>query len=118
MKYFTHHHDLGDDEQLEVQVRYRKDHGVSWYHGKPYKRGLVLDFTPCRLHRGDGYVTKTYTLGDNRGQIIFLEELKRQSDKKGQGVAAFVQANIERIVEAGATQDWAGVAAIMREHYA
>ena len=118
MKYYTTHVPLQGDEQLEIQVRYRKESGVSWYHGRQYKRGLVLDFTPVRITQGDGYQSKGYTLGDDRGRIIFLEDWKRQSDKKGQVVAAFVAANIDRIAEAAAAQDWDQVVEIMREHYA
>lgn len=118
MKYFQHQHDLPTGETLEIQVRYRKDHGTSWYHGQPYKRGLVLDFTPVKIERYNGYASKTSLLGDDRGRIIFLEDLKRQSDKKGKAVAAFVEANIERIAAAGAAQDWSGVVAIIREYYA
>ena len=117
MKYFQHQHDLPEGETLEIQVRYRKDHGVSWYHGHAYKRGLVLDFTPVKIERCNGYLSKTAVLGDGQGRIIFLEELKRQSNKKGNAVADFVKANIDRIAEAGANQDWNGVINIMREHY-
>lgn len=118
MNYFTHQHDLPNGETLEIQVRYRKDKGVSWYHGQPYKRGLVLDFTPVKIDQRNGYLCKTHILGDERGRIIFLEELKRQSNKKGKEVAAFVEANIQRLAEAGAKQDWDRVITIMREHYA
>ena len=118
MNYFQHQHDLPTGETLEIQVRYRKDHGVSWYDGHAYKRGLVLDFTPVKIARYNGYVSKTSLLGDDRGRIIFLEDLKRQSDKKGKAVAAFVEANIQRLAEAGAEQDWDRVITVMREYYA
>lgn len=118
MTYFQKLIELNDKEHLEITLRYRKDHGVSWYHGNPYKRGLVLDFTPCEIARGDGYSSKTMRLGDDRGRIIFLEEWKRKSDKKGREVAAFVEANIDRLAAAGAQQDWDTVIDIVREHYA
>jgi hypothetical protein len=118
MTYFKHMAELNDKEQLEITLRYRKDHGVSWYHGRPYKRGLVLDFTPCTVEARNGWLSKTTMLGDKRGHIIFLEEWARKSDKKGKVVADFVEANIDRLAAAGAAQDWDGVIQIMREHYA
>jgi hypothetical protein len=117
MTYFKHMAELNESEKLEVTLRYRKDHGVSWYHGHAYKRGLVLDFTPCTVEARNGYLCKTTLLGDNRGRIIFLEEWNRKSDKKGREVAAFVEANIDRLVAAGAQQDWDAVIQIVREHY-
>lgn len=118
MYYYTHHVPLGEDERLEINVRYRKDQGIGWFHGQPYKRGLLIDFTPVKVDDRNGVLCKTFVLGDDRGRIIFLEELKRQSDKKGREVAAFVAANIDRIAAAGVAQDWQQVASIMREHYA
>jgi hypothetical protein len=118
MTYFKHMAELNDREQLEITLRYRKDHGVSWYHGQSYRRGLVLDFTPCEISLRNGYSSKTTRLGDDRGRIIFLEEWKRKSDKKGREVAAFVEANIDRLAAAGAQQDWDTVINIVREHYA
>jgi hypothetical protein len=118
MNYYTHHVPLEGDERLEIQVRYRKDSGISWFHGQPYKRGLLIDFTPVKIDDRNGMRCKTFIVGDKRGHIIFLEELKRQSDKKGREVAAFVAANIDRIAAAGIAQDWQQVAFIMREHYA
>ncbi len=118
MNYFTHNHDLGGSERLEIQVRYRKDQGVSWYHGQAYKRGLVVGFTPAVVEERNGYLSKTFKLGDERGRIIFVEELKRQSDKKGRALAAFVEAHIDLIAEAAARQDWNTVVAILRDYHA
>jgi len=118
MKYFTHHHDLGGSERLEIQVRYRKDQGISWYHGQPYKRGLLVDFTPVTIEERNGYLSKTFKVGDGRGRILFIEELKRQSDKKGRALAAFVETHIDLIAAAAAQQDWNTVVAILRDHHA
>jgi len=118
MTYFQKQIELNETEHLEITLRYRKGHGVNWVWGSAYKRGLVLGFTPCTISRGNGFLSKTTRLGDDRGRTIFLEEWNRKSDKKGRAVADFIEANIDRIAAAGAAQDWDGVIKIVREHYA
>ena len=120
MNYLKHDAPIEGDKYLEITLRYRKDSGVNWYHGNAYKRGLVLSLTPVEVSRGSGYSSRQYTFGggDEGGRIIFLEEWKRKSDKKGREVAAFVEANLDRIAAAGIAQDWQQVTNIIREYYA
>ena len=115
MRYLTHHVEMSDGLQLEIELRYRKNRGTSWYTGQEQRRGLVLDFTPVRIAAGDGYRTKTYTLGDNRGQILFLEEWARQSDRRGREMAAVVEARIDRIAAAALAREWQRIFAILGE---
>jgi hypothetical protein len=118
MRYFTRHIPLEGSEELEVVLRYRKDSGVSWISGNAYRRGLVLDFAPCTRGGGEGYVTRTYTFGDGRGGLFFLEEWARKTDKRGRAVAAFIEANVDRMAPFAIAQDWNGVRRILQEFFA
>ena len=119
MNYLNHDAPIEGDKYLEITLRYHKGRVIDWYHGNAYKRGLVLSLIPVEVSRGSGYSSRHYTFdgGDEGGRSIFLEEWKRKSDKKGREVAAFVEANLDRIAAAGIAQDWQQVTSIMREHY-
>ena len=108
--YFTHFAKLNDTEELEIEVRYTLGAQSSWWDGKPRPRGLKVSMTPVERSVSNGFASKTFKIGDDRGRSFHVVSLKRKSDKQGERLAKYVEHHIDDIAAAGVTQDWQGVA--------
>ena len=116
--YFTKTTDQIDEQGtvLELSVDYRLGTASSWYDGSPRPRGLVFSVTPVRYKKYNGYSSKEFRIGDNRGRTFLVKELKRRSDKQGQQMAEKVSAVFDGLAAAAMAQNWSEVAGLLREN--
>jgi hypothetical protein len=115
--YFKHHApmqttrlDVGKEipEEMEIEAYYELG-GPNYWSGGTTKRGLWLSFWP--VARSTGSVVRS--IPDDRARRIMLEELARNSRKRGETWAAIIDANIDQIAEASIAQDWERVKHIL-----
>jgi|GEM_PF-6148797 len=114
--YFTHFAKLNDTEELEIEVRYTLGEQSSWWDGKPRPRGLKVSMTPVERSVSNGFASKSFKIGDDRGRSFHVVSLKRKSDKQGKRLAEFVEQNIDDIAAAGVQQNWHGVADVLYQY--
>lgn len=116
--YFTKNTGQIDEQEtvLELSLSYRLGTASSWYDGTPRPRGMVLQVTPVRYRKGDGYVSKEFRIGDDRGRSFFIKSMKRRVDSVGQRMAGEVEAVFEALADAATEQNWPKISRLIQEH--
>jgi len=82
-----------EDKFLKAEIYYSK----GGYHAK---RGYYLRVTPVKVKKGNGYTSEESSLfGNESGDVMFIHEVGRQSDKQFQIACSIAEDKANNLVE-------------------
>lgn len=94
-----HYRDKPEGDVIEASVYYTKG-GANFLSGNQTRRGIFIDFYPCRIEKRESGITmKSFALFDNGGLKFLVMPLARMSDRHLAAAVQKFNPYIEQLVE-------------------